>query len=248
MANLNDLDARQQQQAKQLQQQRDADVELLTGIHRNNVRALYEFVRRFEPLLLDQARRLNVGASERKTVVTGFLDDMLVKLASSPAPRSLPSFVITSFRNCVADMHRENALRDRHSVSPDDLVGDERVVAACCSEFMLRAATGPGAEYDLPEQNPGAELVHALFAECTAEDRQLLVWSAHRVPLRDCAAWLGISYDSAKQRLSRLRSRLTRKSITHLSECSADDRASVVRILHRAGVKIDDDQTEGSAA
>jgi hypothetical protein len=241
VAKLNEEDALQRGR-------READAELLGGIRRNEARALREFVLRFEPVLLDQARRLDVGASERRTVVTGFLDDILVKLASSPAPRSLPSFVLTSFRNCVTDMHRETALRARHSAAQDDTGGDERVVIAGCSEFMLRAAEGPAAEYGLTELNAGAELVHALFAECTREDRQLLVWSAHRVPLRECAEWLGISYDSAKQRLTRLRARLIRRSIAHLSELSESDRAHCVRLLDRAGVRMHDDQTEGSAA
>ena len=227
---------------------READVALLIRIRRNEVRALREFAHRFEPVLLDQARRLDVSRSERATVVTGFLDDILVKLASSPSPRSLPSFVVTSFRNCVADLHREAALRERRVASQEDMFGTERVVMAGCSEFMLRAAEGPDAEYELAARRPGAGLVRTLFAECSSEDRQLLVWSAHRVPLRECAAWLGISYDSAKQRLSRMRARLIRQSATHLSELSASDRANLIRLLHRAGVKIDDDQTEGSAA
>lgn len=229
---------------------READVALLIRIRRNEVRALREFAHRFEPVLLDQARRLDVSKSERATVVTGFLDDILVKLASSPSPspRSLPSFVVTSFRNCVADLHREAALRERRVASQEDMFGTERVVMAGCSEFMLRAAEGPDAEYELAAGSPGLGLVRTLFAECSSEDRQLLVWSAHRVPLRECAAWLGISYDSAKQRLSRMRARLIRQSVTHLSELSASDRANLVRLLHRAGVKMDDDQTEGSAA
>lgn len=227
---------------------READVELLTRVRRNDVRALREFAHRFEPILLDQARRLDVSKSERANVVTGFLDDILVKLACSPSPRSLPSFVVTSFRNCVTDLRREASLRERRAASQEDMVGIERVVMAGCSEFMLRAAEGPDVEYESAARPSGAELVRVLFAECSSEDRQLLVWSAHRVPLRESAEWLGISYDSVKQRLSRLRARLIRRSITHLSELPDSDRANLVRLFHRAGVKIDDDQTEGSAA
>lgn len=236
---------RKEKEIEQAQQQRDAD--LLVGIRRNEVRALREFVRRFQPILLDQARRLGVNQSERATVVTSFLDDILVKLARSPAPRSLAPFVVTSFRNCIADLHRDALARERHSREQEEMVGTERVLRAGCSEFMLRAAQGLDADDDSSSIESIA-LVRALFGNCSFEDRQLLVWSSHRVPLRDCATWLGISYDSAKQRLSRLRTRLIHESLTHLPGLSGSDRDNLIRLLHRAGVKIDDDNTEGSAA
>lgn len=129
--------------------QRDAD--LLVGVRRTDASALREFVQRFEHMLLDQARKLGVRRSERRTVVTEFLDDVLVKLAACPAPRALTSFVVTSFRNFAVDM-------------------------------------------------------------------------------------------------SRLRARLIRESIAHLPELPASDRAILVRLLDRAGVKIEDDKPEGSTA
>lgn len=217
--------------------QLERDAELLLGIRRNELGALRRFVRRFEPILLDQARRLGVGASERRTVVTGFLDDILVKLARLPARNSLASFVITSFRNCVADMHRETVARER-SLLAEEVVGAEGVVRASCSEYMLRAAEGfsvaDGASQSLPE----ASLVRLLFGGCSTTERQLLVWSAHRVPLRECAAWLGISYDTAKQRLSRLRARLIRESVAHLAALPDSDREELAARLRRAGVGI----------
>ena len=242
--------------------QSDRDADLLTGIRRNELRALRQFVQRFEPILMDQARRLDVSRSERRTVVTGFLDDILVWLARAPAPRSLASFVITSFRNCVADVHREAAAHERDSLS-DETDGGERVVRAGCSEFMLRSARGPDVE-DEPSQTPGIALMTVLLRGCSVQEKQLLVWSAHRVPLRECAAWLGISYDSAKQRLSRLRARLVRESIAYMSQLSVSDRVELSRRLHIGGAEMsthitagstthttvttDNDQTRGSAA
>lgn len=110
---------------------------------------------------------------------------------------------------------------------------------------QARAAEGPSATDARP---PSEELMRAVLERCSAEDRQLLVWSSHRVPLRDCAAWLGISYDSAKQRLSRLRARLVRESIAHLSQLGDEDRAVLLRLLRRAGVAVDTDNTRGTAA
>lgn len=247
-----DMSAGGGEERQRSQGERDAD--LLTGIRRNELRALRQFVQRFEPILLDQARRLDVSRSERRTVVTGFLDDILVRLARTPAPRSLGSFVITSFRNCVADVHRETAARERDSLS-DETDGGERVVRAGCSEFMLRSARGPGIE-DEPARTPAVALMTVLLRGCSVQEKQLLVWSAHRVPLRECAAWMGISYDSAKQRLSRLRARLVRESIAYTAQLSVSDRAELSRRLHvggaemgaLTGVTTDNDKTRGSAA
>lgn len=227
--------------------ERERDAQLLVRIRRNEARALRQFIARFEPILLDQARRLGVRRNERPTTVTDFLADILVKLARSPAPRLLASFVITSFRNCVADTYREALIRERHALA-EEIVGEERVIRSGCSEFMVRAAEGPDALDDEPSSQSGTALIHILFDGCTAEERQLLVWSAHRVPLRDCATWLGISYDSVKQRLSRLRARLIHESTAHLSELSASDRANLTRRLNSAGVKTNNEPTRGSAA
>lgn len=230
----------------------DADVELLAGVRRNELTALRNFVLRFEPVLLDQARRLGVAQDERRTIATGFLDDMLVRLASekAKAPWSLTAFVITSFRNCVTDLRREAAVRERHSQSQEEMIGTEHVVRATCSEFMLRSARGDGCGDDRGEESPSRAavmLARALIESCSYDERQLLVWSAHRVPLRDCAAWLGLSYDAAKQKLSRLRARLVRASIARLSELADPDRAELARILRRAGVQINNDVTRSTA-
>lgn len=225
-----------------------SDIELLTGIRRNELSALREFALRFEPLLLDQARRLAVGRSDRGTIVTGFLDDLLVRLAStkSEAPRSLRAFVVTSFRNHVIDLHREAVVRESHARSEEEEIGTEYVVRATCSEFMLRAAQGDDRAEE-SSSSPAAALIHVLLDGCSLDERQLLVWSAHRVPLRECAAWLGVSYDAAKQKLSRLRTRLVRDSITHLSSLADSDRRELSRLLRRAGIRINNDGMRSTA-
>jgi len=229
-----------------------ADMELLAGVRRNELTGLRNFVLRFEPVLMDQARRLGVAQDERRTVVTEFLDDMLVRLAGekTEAPRSLTAFVITSFRNCVTDLRREAAVRARHSQSQEEMIGTEHVVRATCSEFMLRSARGDGCGDDSGDESPSYAVVmlaRALIESCSYDERQLLIWSAHRVALRDCAAWLGLSYDAAKQKLFRLRVRLVRDSVARLSALAGPDRAALARILRRAGVQIDNDVTRSTA-
>lgn len=219
------------------------DLRLLLGIREGDSTALRAFVKRFRPLLLDQARRLHVADGERVTIVTSFLDDILISLARLTPPKALSSYVVTSFRNCIAAMHRHESMLERQAEAHAEELGAERVVGGSCSEFMLRSV-GALEVGEAPQPIPGAALLNALLKSCTVEEKQLLVWISHRVPLRDCAGWLGISYDSAKQRVSRLRARLKCESAVFISNSPADKREALVRILARGGVRIDDNNTE----
>ncbi len=117
-----------------------SDVALLISIRREDGAALHEFVRRFRPLLLDQARRLGVYPSERENVVTVFLDDILLKLADMQAPRSLPTFVVKSVRNhvvcssgaantypCARSRRGSGSAMPRRDNAPRDCARDWRV-------------------------------------------------------------------------------------------------------------------------
>jgi hypothetical protein len=221
------------------------DLKLLIGIRENDSRALAGFVKRFLPLLLDQARRLDVPQGERVTIVTTFLDDILISLAQSAPPRALSSYVVTSFRHSLAMMHRKESMRERQAESQVEELGEARVIGGSCSEFMLRAVGASDAE-DASPSVPGIALLHMLLENCTDEERQLLVWISHRVPLRDCASWLGISYECAKQRVSRLRARLKRETAAILATGAVPDGDSLVRILSRGGERMDDNNTEES--
>jgi hypothetical protein len=92
------------------------------------------------------------------------------------------------------------------------------------------------------------EMLDVVFESCSDEEKTLLIWSAHRVPLRDCAVWMGISYSAMKQRMYRLRARLARDCLGRLRDLPAPDRIALTRILNRAGIQTNDDQTRGSAA
>ena len=221
------------------------DVALLVDIRRGEERAYVAFAHRFTPLLLDQARRLGIDRSEREAVVTEFLDDLLIKLATTPAPASLPTFVVVAFRNHVSDTRRSAAARERCDASASDAEGELHIVHSTCSEYMLRASRPP--DEDAHDASAGARaLVHAVLEHCTTDERRLLVWSAHRVPLREIATWLGISHDAAKQRVSRLRARLVRDSLAQLDNLDHADRDAVAALLRRAGITVPD--TSGGAA
>ncbi len=236
------------------------DVALLVRIRQHEANALREFTRLVVPLLLDQARLLGVDRAERETVVMGFVDDILLKLAHTPshvpAPRSLLTFVGTSFRNHVADARRAESVRDRCDEAECELVGGERVVTATCSAFALRAALGPE-EAGMQTAVPVAAFINMVMSGCTQEERSLLIWSSQRVPMREIAVWLGISYGAARQRIARLRAQLARESVRQLPNLDPANRVVMTRLLRRAGVKIEakveakldpDGQTGGAAA
>lgn len=218
------------------------DATLLLGIRHEESAALKEFVRRFRPPLLDQARRLGIHRAERETVVTAFMHDMLLKLTRMPAPRSLQTFVVRAFRNHVADVWRADAAREQRDSGECDVIGGQPVVSATCSAFSLRAVLGPEDGGSHIESRAAAlinALINTLMQQCTPEERSLLVWSSQRVPVREIASWLGISYSAAKQRLARLRSKLANDSIQHLATLDSADRAALGPLLRRAGVIID---------
>lgn len=217
--------------------ERSCDVELLRGIRLNDERALRRFVSRFRPILLDQARRLGVDRNERNATITEFLDDILIKLEQISPPGALPAFVVTSFRNSLANAERDAAVRERHICEELETDSNEAVVYAGCSEFMIRSAESCDRD-DPGESAVNASLLQQLLDGCSEDDVYLLTWSAHRIPLRDCADWLGVGYDNAKQRLSRLRSRITRRSLTLLPELSAAERDVMLRLLRRASIVV----------
>src|SRR5690348_15552899 len=111
---------------------RAEDIALLVALRRGDERAYRTFARRFAPLLLDQARRLGVDRAERESVVTEFLDDLLIKLTTVQAPASLPTFVVTAFRHHVTDVRRSAAVRERHDAAACEEQGELHVVRGTC--------------------------------------------------------------------------------------------------------------------
>jgi DNA-binding CsgD family transcriptional regulator len=108
------------------------------------------------------------------------------------------------------------------------------MVLATCSEGAVRASGGydDGAAAAL---SPAiARLATVLGAELSEGERQLLTWVGNAVPMREIAAWLGISYGTAKVRLSRLRSRLRVRALRHVSECEGAEREQLLEFFRRS--------------
>lgn len=211
--------------------QEPSDAELLIALRRCDTRAYEAFARRFSGVLLDQAQRLGIDRGERETVVTEFLDDIIIRLATREAPRSLGYFVVVAFRNHVLDARRA-ARRRTESTSADA----EDVLHASCSAYTVQVAEAPCTV--ATDSSAARDLIARVVAGCTESERQLLLWSAHHVPLREVAGWLGISHAAVRQRVVRLRARLMRDTARHLDALAPAERARAMTLLRRAGVTI----------
>jgi hypothetical protein len=123
------------------------------------------------------------------------------------------------------------------------------MVLSTCSESSVRASASDrdGAERDDEarddEARDGAQahlspviarLAHAIDAELSASERQMLTWVSHDVPMREIASWLEISYAAAKVRLSRTRSRMRQRALRHVNECAGDERAELLDFFRRS--------------
>lgn len=215
----------------------DGDVTLLAGMRRGEHAALRLFCTRFRPLLLDQARRMRVPRTDREEVVMTFLDDMAMQLATMRAPRSLPTFLVTAFCHHMSDARRDAAVRARREERESEAVGSEHAVVSLCSEYSLRAVRGGDGDADRDITSMVTLLAHVL-EPYTQDERVLLVWMSHRIPLRDISEWLDVTYEAAKKRCARLKSRVARDTIAALDDADAAERATVVRVLRRAGIDL----------
>jgi len=181
--------------------------ELVQGMRRNEPAAFAEFMRRFRPLLLYEARRLDIDPALRDEFIDDCMADVAMRLRkqTSNVPRSLAPYLIRALRLHRLYKRRAEVRRLRHSVSDDwneDLSID--ATRAALSEATARASAGPS--YDRPPTAAALErLVGMMDQEFTDDDRQLLAWLGSYVPQRAIAEWLGISHGAARNRVMRLR-------------------------------------------
>jgi hypothetical protein len=70
----------------------------------------------------------------------------------------------------------------------------------------------------------------------TDEEQQILGWEERRVPHRQIAEWLDMSYDATTKRIWRLKRRLQALTAEYHTEIPAgDDRRELERLLRRSG-------------
>jgi DNA-directed RNA polymerase specialized sigma24 family protein len=219
-----------------------------------------EFGTRFEPVLLAYARRFGIPAETRRELVLDLLADEGMKFAEGrgAVPAQLPAYLARALRNRYLNEKRSATRRAAAYVaaanasdpgaSPreatpgsrvrgraDDAALHESVVEYACSEATLRAAREP--DTDARDANPVMEqFVTHIRRHLTDEEQQILGWEERRVPHRQIAEWLDMSYDATTKRIWRLKRRLQALTAEYHTEIPAgDDRRELERLLRRSG-------------
>jgi DNA-directed RNA polymerase specialized sigma24 family protein len=221
------------------------DAALVAAMRREERAALAEFYARFAPLLRRCARLWGVPPAERETAVDDVLADVALALMrhTRPVPRSLAAYLATSFRHHLGTDHRRDERRRRRVselCEPGDADGasvgaaaaDAGAARALCSDHARRSARGLDAAPGAPSAALAA-LARHLESRLSDDDRLLLAWLAHHVPLRTAAAWLGVSYESVSKRAQRLRARMRAASLMYVDALPAAERREVERVLAR---------------
>ena len=224
-----------------------SDAELVAAMRGGDEAAVAELYLRFRPFLLRLAGRRGLQRAERAEVVGEVLADVALALLdpASPVPRSLAAYLATALRNAVAMRRRAGLRRARWQSEASDgangagaralRVAEPGAVRLLQSEHSLRASAGP--DDDALALDPAlAGLVSRLERELTDADRQLLVWLSHHVPLRTVAEWLGVRYDAAAKRASRLKARLRAVAVAHADALPAVERRRLHHFFARAGI------------
>ncbi len=146
-------------------------------------------------------------------------------------------------------MERVAEGRTAHGAMPHTGKPVLAVVRAGLSTYSLRAAAGEGVDVAPPELHPVlARLAVELDAGLREQDRQLLAWLADHVPMRTAAEWLGIGYDAALKRASRLRARLRVAALAHTDALPPGERRVVHAFLGRAQRGASGDDARGDDA
>lgn len=220
------------------------DGALVAALRREERRAFAELYDRFVPLLVRLARAWGVPDGDREPLAAEVLGDVAMALArhAAPAPRSLAAYLATSLRRRVGAQARARGRRARLAGTAGEegpfappsrdpeITGD--VGRLLCSEHARRAAD--------PEWSPAlldpavARLAAHLASDLADDDRRLLAWLAHDVPLRTAAEWLGVRYEAAGKRAQRLRARLRARAERYVEGLAGEERRAVDAFLRRA--------------
>lgn len=226
------------------------DAALVAALRREERRAFAELYDRFAPRLVRLARAWGVPDGEREPLAVEVLGDVAMALArhAAPAPRSLAAYLATSLRRRIGAAALSRARRARRAGTLDgadearrfappsqDPDATGHVGRLLCSEHALRAADP---DRPAPAVDPAiARLAEHLLAGMAEDDRRLLAWLAHDVPLRTAAEWLGLRYDAAGKRAQRLRTRLRARAERYVERLpDAEERRRVLAVLGRAAL------------
>lgn len=220
------------------------DVQLVARLRADDRRAFHEFYQRLAPALHAQARRLGVPREDRWLVVTGLLDDLVLRLTRfrMPVRKSLEDLAMVALRSAVFQARRKDERQRRlereHATELEE--NWQSVVASCVSEATIRAALDPLVALIVAEEqasetdDPLRRLARALIAELDLNQVRLLEWSWEGVAQRTMAEWLGTTHTAVRTRLSRLRADLRIAATVWAAGLEGAERARLDRFLARA--------------
>jgi RNA polymerase sigma factor (sigma-70 family) len=215
-----------------------SEAELVSAVRQGDFEALREFYARFEPLLARYAARAGLAIEYWEDEAHDVLCDVVLALITGgtrTAVRSVHGYIIRAFRNRMLDARRASRRRDEREIGMSASTSDagERLVLESCSEHAIRESAGAGAE--VAQLSPAlSRLARVLDDALSADERRMLEWVSHAVPMREIAGWLDIGYSAAKVRLSRLRSRLRERALRHVNQCAGAERAELVEFFRRS--------------
>lgn len=195
----------------------------------------------YAPLLRDQARQMNVPAGNRSELVTTVLDDVAVHLNEVRfPPRDLTRYVVAALRNRVRTRHRDGIRREAkeecaYATLP---VSGERVVAESHSAYGLACAQPPGRDVEPPLSAAIARLADMSASVLTAQESALMIGIGRRMPMREIAVQIGISYGAARVRVHRLRERFLELATQYVESLQGDEQQELRRFFRRAGITL----------
>ena len=204
-----------------------------------NEMAWGEFVDRFRPLLEHFARRTGIPPSEWDTCIMDVLADTALKLTGCrlALPTSLGTYLVRAARNRYFELRRAALRRERYYASATDAAAGEYVVVPLCSESTLRASRGPEGT-EVVASKTLARLAGILCTELSEDDVLLLSWRGAGVPHRQIAQWLGITYEAAAKRATRLSHRLQQMAALWAESFPLEERQELSRFFRRVGIAI----------
>jgi len=195
----------------------------------------------YVPICREEARRLNVSADYRDTIVHTVLDDVVLRLAETVLPpAALTTYVLNALRNRVRKEYRDTArarVSDEQTYATSD-GSQEAVIAETHSEYGIRISSGIENGSTNPARSVITRLAEVITGELAREDVALLVGVNRYIPLRKLAEEMNITHGAARVRLSRLRQRLAKLAGEYVNSLELHERREVLRFLRRANVRV----------
>lgn len=214
-----------------------SDATLVAAMREGTPEAWAEFMARFQPLLETYGQRMGMPRSEWRTCVLTVLDDAAMRWAIDGAalPTKMAAYLVRAASFHRLTMVREATRRAHRYARAAESIHREGVILSLCSEAAVRDSHDPSRSHDDPSADTLAPFARALLDTLTLEERQLLGQLGDGAPRREIARSLGVPYETARKRVTRLCARLRQLAPSVLDRLSGDDRTAAERLLRRLG-------------